>query len=95
MEDEYQANLNIHDDLTFFLAKSNWAERQRIIIKEMITVNHEFINVPLVVESEIGTNLASTKVFGVFASNKMEELDSINYRATVTKFQNENGDLLQ
>ena len=73
--DQFQANINVHDDLGFFLNKETWKEDLKIIIKEMLSCKFGFINVPLTVESAIGPNWYENKEVGTFASNKMEEIE--------------------
>lgn len=74
-QDQFQANINVHDDLGFFLNKETWKQDLQIIIKEMLSCKFDFINVPLTVESAIGPNWYENKEVGTFASNKMEEIE--------------------
>ena len=53
----YQANLEIHDDLSFILPLEKLDDYVEEIVTEMLVVNFDFINVPLTVEVSIGENL--------------------------------------
>lgn len=63
-----QFNLNVHDDLTFLMR--NDKKRIRTIAKEMCRPNHDFINVPLLIEVEGGPNWYDQKELAVYASDK-------------------------
>ncbi len=68
---DLQANLNIHDDLTFILEEEELDEKAELIIKEMINCRYPFINVPLVVEMSVGTqNWADMEAVGEFSSDE-------------------------
>ena len=67
---QYQAILNIHDDLSFYLPEETWEEDLKHIVRVMLDCKYPFINVPLTVEASVGTNWYNAKEYGVFASNK-------------------------
>lgn len=62
--------LNVHDDLTLFLPKKGLENAVEIVVKEMLTFDFKWINVPLSCEVSIGSNWAELKEFGKFYSNK-------------------------
>lgn len=70
-EDEYQAVLNIHDDLTFDIADENLKERTAIIAKEMCRHTFDYINVPLIVEASVGDRWNTLKEVGIYKSYEM------------------------
>jgi DNA polymerase I len=69
---DYQANLNIHDSLTFILNDdSEFDTHTEIIIKEMLNCRFPWICVPLVVEASVSTdNWAHMEPIGDFASDE-------------------------
>jgi DNA polymerase-1 len=68
---EYQANLNIHDSLTFILDEDELEERTEVIVREMLGCRFPFINVPLTVEVSIGTeNWQHMQELGTFSSDE-------------------------
>lgn len=70
MEDpRFQANMEIHDDLTFIWPKHEIEKNAEIVIKEMIKINYDWINVPLAVEMLVGDDWASVKEVGAFSSD--------------------------
>jgi hypothetical protein len=65
-----QANMEIHDDLTFFWPEQHVDELAEVVIQEMVRVPFEWAqNVPIVVEMSIGDNWAEKKDVGVFSSD--------------------------
>ena len=68
-EDEHlQANLMVHDDLTFILHKNEIDKYVPIIIEEMLRINFEWINVPLAVEMSIGSDWYNLEPSGEYES---------------------------
>lgn len=65
--------LNIHDDLTFVVADDDNSLEQSIsnIVKEMLTFDFPWINVPLACEVSIGPNWCDLEKFGEFWSHKI------------------------
>ena len=53
----YQANLEIHDDLEFFLPENKVEGYVQEIVTDMLAADFDFINVPLTVEVGVGENL--------------------------------------
>lgn len=57
-DDNYQPNIQIHDDLTFFLPENKLDKYVGEIVNIMLDVKHfKFINVPITLEVSIGKNL--------------------------------------
>lgn len=63
---QYQACLNIHDDLSFILPDKTLDDDIDFIIKEMLDIEYSFINVPLLVEVAVGPNWFDLKPIGDF-----------------------------
>lgn len=61
---QYQACLNIHDDLSFVLPDKTLDDDIEFIIKEMLDIKYSFINVPLLVEVAVGSNWFDLKPIG-------------------------------
>lgn len=69
---QYQANLEIHDDLTFIWPENKVEEYSERVIKEMLTVPYDWANiVPIGVEMAIGDNWAEKKKNGEYFSDLM------------------------
>jgi uracil-DNA glycosylase family 4 len=68
---QFQAVMQIHDDLGFYLPDETWEEDHKFIVKEMLSCKFPFINVPLTVESAIGTNWYELKEIGTYSSDKL------------------------
>ena len=64
---EYQANLEIHDDLSFILPEKGLDDYVETIVTDMLAVDFPFINVPLTVEVSVGEDLYSLEE--VFAAS--------------------------
>ena len=60
--------LNIHDDLTFLVPDEQLAYAAEIIIETMLAVPYDFINVPILVEAEVGKNWGEMTSIGEFSS---------------------------
>jgi uracil-DNA glycosylase family 4 len=64
----FQANMEIHDDLTFILPKHEIDKATEVIAKEMTRISFPWINVPLVVEMSIGENWCDLEEVAKFSS---------------------------
>ena len=62
--------LNVHDDLSFFIPEKALDDALLIIIKEMLTFDFKWVNVPLSVEVSIGKNWADLVTIEKFFSHK-------------------------
>ncbi len=67
---QYQAVMNIHDDLTFYLPKKTLEKDLEVIITEMLDCKFDFINIPLTVEVSMGPNWYNLKEIGTYRSDK-------------------------
>lgn len=56
-DDYFQANINIHDDLTFILPDNKIDLYAEEIITQMLAVPFDFINVPITIEMSVGSSL--------------------------------------
>jgi uracil-DNA glycosylase family 4 len=65
----FQANIEVHDDLTYMWPKKEIERNAEIVIKEMIGVKADWINVPIVVEMSVGEDWYDMKEVGVFSSD--------------------------
>ena len=65
-----QFRMNVHDDLTFFIHKKKLEKIAHEIAREMCKITYDWINVPLVVEFECGTNWYNQKTWKEYSSNK-------------------------
>ena len=72
-EDEpaFQAVLNIHDDLSFYVPKKRQEELTAEIVREMLTPKFPWVNVPLSVEVSAGSNWADLEKVDVFFSDDL------------------------
>lgn len=69
--DYLQANMEIHDDLTFIWEAKKVDELAEPVIREMLRIEYDWVGrVPLVVEMSVGDDWASGKEVGVFSSVK-------------------------
>jgi len=74
--DYLQANMEIHDDLTFIWPKKKVDELAEIVVREMLTVPFEWARTtPIVVEMSVGPDWASQKGAGEFASHEYDGID--------------------
>ena len=71
---ELQPILNVHDDLTFLVQDQNLDAFLPVIAKEMCAHRFDFINVPLIVEIQVGTRWDQLKEVGVYRSNEIFNL---------------------
>ena len=70
MEDpRFQANMEIHDDLTFIWPKHEIEKNAEVVIREMIKCEYDWINVPLVVEMSVGKDWSELEAVGEFSSD--------------------------
>jgi DNA polymerase-1 len=70
-KDQYQANLNVHDDLTFYLPDASLEDDIELIGREMVRIRPEWawVNVPLIIECKAGRNWGTQQEVHVFNSN--------------------------
>ena len=64
----FQANMEIHDDLTFLLYAHEVDDSLDTILTEMLTVEFDWINSPLAVEVSIGDDWCNLEPVGEFQS---------------------------
>ncbi len=68
---DFQANLNIHDSLTFVIDEDDLENHAEVIIRAMLDCRFDWINVPLTVEASIGTeNWEKMEPMGVYSSDQ-------------------------
>lgn len=70
---ELQPNLNVHDDLTSLLADNGMEQKIEKIARVMCKPRFDFINVPLIVEAQIGERWHKLEDYHVFRSNELFE----------------------
>jgi uracil-DNA glycosylase family 4 len=58
---QFQAIMNIHDDLSFYLPKKTLEDDVEVVVDKMLNPDFDFLNVPLSVEISIGTNWYNVK----------------------------------
>jgi len=68
--EEYQANMEIHDDLTFIWPTEKVDEYSEVVIREMLRIEYDWINVPLVVDRSIGDDWAFKEGAGRFETKR-------------------------
>lgn len=71
---ELQPNLNIHDDLTFWLRDETLETKIGRIAKVMCRHRFDYIIVPLIVEVKVGNRWGSMEEIKVFKSNELFNL---------------------
>ncbi len=64
----FQANMEIHDDLTFIWPKHEIDKNLEVVVREMTKIEYPWINVPLGVEVSVGENWCDLEEFGKFTS---------------------------
>lgn len=69
-EDRFQANLEIHDDLSFFWPINEIDKNIEVVVKEMTRPVFDWINVPLTVEVSIGGDWSNLTEIGVYSSDQ-------------------------
>ncbi len=72
----YQANIEVHDDLTFIWPKGEVEKNMEVVIREMIHVEYDWINTPLVVEASVGTDWANLAAVGEYSSATIKSKDN-------------------
>lgn len=72
--EELQPNLNLHDDLSFWVKDDHLESHVEVIAKEMCEHRFDFINVPLVVEVAVGERWDSLEEIGIYRSNEIFKL---------------------
>lgn len=65
---ETQPIWNIHDDLGFHFSDGNIDDCMEIVAREMVKINFDFINVPLMAEISIGDTMYDLKEIGKISS---------------------------
>lgn len=63
--------INIHDDLTFIVPEKRLKRHAREIVLEMCRVPFRFVNVPILVEAEVGKNWCKMEKYGDFTSKEL------------------------
>jgi DNA polymerase-1 len=67
---QFQAIMNIHDDLSFSVPKETFDDDLEIIIGEMLGVEYEFMNVPISIDVSLGENWFDLSEVGTFHSDE-------------------------
>lgn len=75
-DDEYQASLNVHDDLSFLLSDQTIDAKIPVIAAEMCRHRFPFVNVPLIVEVQVGVRWNDLTEIGVYRSNEIFSIPS-------------------
>lgn len=71
-DDPYlQPNINVHDDLTFWLPDEGLKPRIDYIAQEMCRPRFDYINVPLVVEASVGSRWHELEEIKVYRSDQL------------------------
>ena len=65
---QYQAVINMHDDLTPYLPRESLEEDIEFIAHEMCIFDRDFVTLPLSIEVSIGENWADQQEIGTFYS---------------------------
>jgi DNA polymerase-1 len=66
----YATRIQVHDDLTCFVPEDRLEEGIETIVRTMLDVPFSFVNVPITVEVEYGTDWANLKTLDTFSSDK-------------------------
>jgi len=74
---DLQPILNIHDDISWYLKERTVEDYLEEIVYQMLDCPFDFINVPLVVEVEVGNNWFDKQAIGEFSSDEL----GIHHRA--------------
>jgi uracil-DNA glycosylase family 4 len=69
-DDRFQANLEVHDDLTFLWPKKEIERNSEVVLREMLRVTFDWVIVPLEVEMSVGDNWSDMHEIGKFESIK-------------------------
>lgn len=67
----YQTCLNVHDDLLFRFLKETYKKDIKSIANIMCFPKFNFINIPISIEIEVGSDWYDLKEYKIFESNKM------------------------
>jgi DNA polymerase-1 len=73
---DLQPNLNVHDDLSFFMAMQRAGYTMDMIAREMCKHRFSWINVPLVVEASVGKRWSELKEVKVYRSNEIFNMEN-------------------
>jgi uracil-DNA glycosylase family 4 len=76
---KYQAMMEIHDDLTFMWPEKEVEKRAEVVIREMLKIRFDWINVPLVVEMNVGDNWCDLERVGDFESVGTDEYREVKH----------------
>ena len=76
-EPRFQANMEIHDDLTFIWPKKDIERNAEIVVKEMLRIKYDWINVPIVVEMSVGEDWYGMNSVGEFSSDDWDGCVSV------------------
>lgn len=71
---EIHPNLNVHDDLSFFMDEQNAQTNMDLLATEMCKHRFDYINVPLVVEASVGKQWHSLQEVKVYRSDELFNL---------------------
>lgn len=69
--EEVIANLEVHDALEFIWKKKDIERHTEIVVREMLKIRFEWLNVPLEVERHIGDDWATQAKAGTYASDRL------------------------
>lgn len=75
-EDKFQAPIEIHDDLTFYIPEETLDEDISFIVKECCLSpirDFDFVSVPITVEVSVGKNWYEMKEYGEFSSTQFSD----------------------
>jgi len=73
---EIQPRINVHDDLTYLMREQALNTNVEIIAREMCRHRFDYINVPLVVEAQIGKRWHELKEIKVYRSDEIFNLEN-------------------
>ena len=73
---EIQPRINVHDDLTYLMREQALNTNVEIIAREMCRHRFDYINVPLVVEAQIGKRWHELKEINVYRSDEIFNLEN-------------------
>lgn len=73
---EIQPRINVHDDLTYLTQETTLNTNVEIIAREMCRHRFDYINVPLVVEAQIGKRWHELKEIKVYRSDEIFNLEN-------------------
>ena len=75
-DEQYQPNINVHDDLTTYLADDGLEDYLKRIAMIMCRHRFDFINVPLIIEFSVGERWHTIQEIAVYRSNELYNLPS-------------------